>query len=304
MPKRGIKFRDLLPGRAPKTPGFGISSGYYLSILANTASLPSPIIVANPKGESGAMAGFAIPMRTDVGKEALGEPMIRGRYGFVSPDQKTALEATIISLEEAGFQPDPFLASPAGMALPDEVRSRIKAAWNLIQLVFKSHDPMVYPALDFQLGVAKRLAELTDGVVADPLSQLYRLPQDILIERKPGEQFAIQDVVTVKNRPDGARLHMFTLGLQKFGLPELEMTGIPKEIEEPAARLLLGVAKTIFKGAKVEPGDQLGSSKAPLRIAEGGLDRGMWEGIKVYELIPDKTMPVEECLLMWSVENP
>jgi hypothetical protein len=304
MRNRGLKLRDLLPGRAPKTPGFGISTQYYLSVLTNTASLPAPIIVANPKGESGGVPGFAIPMKVDAGKEELGAPMIRGRYGFVSPDQKTALEATVVSLDEAGFQPDPFLASPAGLELDNEVRARIKAAWNLVQLVFKSYDPAVYPAVDFMLAVAKRLAELTDGVVADPLSQVYRLPADLVTERKEGEQFSVQDVVAVRTRADGARLHVFTLGLQKFGLPELEIAGVPKEIEDVATRFLLGAGKTQLKGVKMEPGDKLGSPKLPLRVAEGGLDRRMWEGVTVLELIPEKTGPIEESLLMWSVENP
>src|SRR5688572_11612277 len=137
------------PFGKPKTPGFGISKAYYLSVLSAKATLPQIVEVVNPKGSDGAVEGFGAPLMTDSTKDDLQKPMSRGAYAIASKDRKTVLKLIVVPKEEAGFDPDAFLRSPQAAALPQDMANRIRATWSLLQLTFESHDPMVYPALDF-----------------------------------------------------------------------------------------------------------------------------------------------------------
>lgn len=303
MQPRRPRLRDLLPSKKVKTPGFGISNQFYLSVMANTATPPPLLTIVNPNGDAGAPKGFGVPLRSDADKETLTQPMARGYYAIASPDQKTVLQTTVIPVEEAGFNPDPFLNSEDGLRLAEGERARIKAAWHLVQLTYKSYDPTIYPALDFLLAVARRIGELTDGIIADPISQTYKLPGDLISPRSEQEQFAAQDHVAVKARSQESGLYCHTLGLQKFGLPEFEIAGVPPGTADVAARFLLGLSKTAMSGVKIEPGETAGSASRPIQIAEGGFDKGLWEGIPVLELIPEGSWPIEESLLAWSTEN-
>jgi hypothetical protein len=169
----------------------------------------------------------------------------------------------------------------------------------LVQLTFESYDPQTYDALDFFLTVAKRLAELTDGVVADPVSQVYRLPEDVLVERPAGEPIAAADHVQAKDRLVEGTWHCYTLGLSKFHLPEVEMFGVAEANRATAARFLIGLAQSVLVGARLEPGATVGTKDAPLSVAVGGLDRGMWEGIPCVELIPAEGTTIDAALLSW-----
>lgn len=297
---RMIRFKDLISLGKPKGPGFGISSQFYLSVLAVRPVLPALLVILNPKGEGGAVKGFGVPLRKDAEREDLGQPLIRGFYALATPDQKTVLRLTVVGKEEAGFDPAPMLASPSGQALAPEVRHRIAAAWNLMQVTFESHDPAVYPALDFLQAVVARAADLTEGVVADPISQAYRLPEDVVAPHDQGLPFSTEAHVAVRELPGKTGLHLSTLGLSKFALPELEIYGVDPSVLHAGRLLLLGAAQTCLQGKKIEAGDRLGASSAPLRVAEGGLDRRLWDGIPCLELIPEGSGTVSANLLAWQ----
>src|SRR5436190_1574007 len=90
----------------PKGPGFGISGGYYLSVLSSHATLPRIIEVINPTGDGGAVTGFGAPLALDATKQALAEPMSRGAYVLASKDRKTVLKMLVMSKDETGFDPE------------------------------------------------------------------------------------------------------------------------------------------------------------------------------------------------------
>ena len=146
------------------------------------------------------------------------------------------------------------------------------------------------------------MADLTDGVVADPVSQTYRLPEHYASEHDPGMPFTTLNHVQAKEvkRAEGSYVH--TLGLQKFGLPELEVNVVPTDHAEQAALVLLGLAQKMMAGIKVEAGDGLGP-KGVLVIAEGGLDRTMWGQTKVFELIPSVTGQIGSAIKAAVEEN-
>jgi hypothetical protein len=298
------RLRDVLPFGRPKTPGFGISKDYYLSVLAATAPLPPLLSVVAAKGHGTALSGLPVPLAPGSTKSELARPLERGVYAVASPDQRTLVRLRVVSKEEAGFDPEAMLATSLGRSLDEERRERIAATWTILQLNFESHDPGVYPALDFFLALAQALADRTKGIVADAVSRTYKLPCEMVSPKPPGSPIAVQDFVAVgmAHEADGARA--WTRGLLKFSLPELEVGGLAPQWAEPAERFLLGLSQSVLCGRLLGLGDLVGSPKVPLRVATGGFDRGRWGGLPVFELIPEGNVSADECLAAWAGSAP
>ncbi len=268
-------------------------------MLAARAQFPRLLDVLNPKGEGGAVVGFGVPLAADAKKEDLNAPIQRGVYALSSPDRKTVLKMMVLPKEEAGFDPAAFARSDAAQSWDPELRLRVESTWMLLQLTFESYDPETYSALDFFLSVAQRLALLCDGVVADPVSQVYRLPSQVFSLRPDGVPIAAADHVQVKHRLHEGSVHVFTCGLIKFDQPEVEVYGISGANTDSAARFLMGLAQSVLLGSRLEPGAAVGVKECALKVAVGGLDRGMWDGIPCLELIPEGKGTTDEAVVAW-----
>ncbi|MBS1716500.1 MAG: hypothetical protein JSS72_02065 [Armatimonadetes bacterium] len=284
----------------PKSPNFGISSHYYLSVLSSRPTLPPILVVINPKGEGGAVPGFGVPLAGSQGKEALAAPMVRGIYGMAAVDRKTVLRVRVFNMEEAGYNPEPYLASPLGKQAGPEMAARMRGTWMMLQFTFESHDPAVFPALEFLFQLVRRVGELTEGVIADPISQRYLLPDQIA---RPGIPINANDLVQIhwRSRPDG--IHCYTLGLTKLALPEFEIVGIDPGDEPVAAEFLMALVQETLLGQQFFPGDQVGATGYTFEIQPGGLDRGLWEGIPVLELLSPTQFRTSEALHRWKEET-
>jgi hypothetical protein len=269
-------------------------------VLAAKAQMPTLLRVVNPKGEDGAVAGFGVPLAATAKKEDLAAPLARGVYAVSSPDRKTVLKMMVMPREEAGFDPDAFARSPLAQGWDPELRLRVGATWMLAQLTFESYDPETYPALDFLLSVARRLAELCDGVVADPVAQVYRLPGQVFSPRPTDAPIVAADHVQAKRRDHEGAVHAYTAGLVKFDLPEVEVYGVAPENAAMAERFLLALAQTVLTGARLEPGAVVGARSAPFKVAVGGLDRGLWEGVPCLELLPEGKATADDALAAWA----
>lgn len=222
-------------------------------MLAAKAVLPPLLLVVRPKAEQGAVEGLGVPLMSGSTKDDLGKPMERGIYAISTPDQKTVLKMRVFSKEEAGFDPTGVLGSSIAASLSPEIRGRIGATWTILQLTFESYDPKLYPALDFMLLVASRLAFLTDGVVADPLAAQYRMPETLPSPRDDSEPFTIYDFVTVQG--DGTTFR--TAGLAKFSHREICLSLVPADSTAIAVNVLLSVAAGVLKGKTLAPGDHV-----------------------------------------------
>ncbi len=283
----------------PKTPGFGIQKSYYLTVLSSKAVLPPILAIINPKSEGGAVEGFGAPLAENVPKDALGRPLERGAYVIASKDRKTVMKLLVLSKEEAGFDPEPFLRGPLAAEVDPELLNRVRATWSIGQLTFESHDPMVYPAIDFQLEFAQRFADLADGVVADPISRRYLLPGQVRQLVRADPLIDARDVVGLSHRAKETGIHLFTLGLQKFGLPEFELAGLEITDLTLGESLLMSLAQSCLLGKLATNGDRVGARGFEFEIRDGGFDRGLWEGIPVFELLPPTMKTVGECLHAW-----
>jgi len=290
------------PFSKPKTPGFGVSRGYYLTVLSSRSVLPSIAEVANPTGFGGATVGLAVPLGEESDKSALAAPMHRGAYVVASKDRKTVLKMLIMSKEEAGYDPERFVSSSLAVGEDPELVVRIRATWTIAQIAFESYDPSVYPALEFFLGLAVRLATLSEGVVADSICERYLLPEKVFHPNRMHPIIDVRDHVSVKleRRPDG--IHAYTLGMQKFVLEEYEIHNLMEEDQETVQLFLLTLCQSVLMGDPTKLGDKFGSPKALFEACGGGFDKGLWEGIEVFELLPPTTKSVSEALSFWAEE--
>jgi len=290
--RRKFLSRDLWFKKAAPSP-VQLRKEFYLTVLAARMPLPAPLVVVNPKGEGGAVAGFLAPLG-DKDKSALGEPLDRGAYAVASPDQKTVLRLTVISKEEAGFDPDRVLSSPLTHALDSDIRAGIAGTWMLLQLTIESYDPAVYPALDFLLGVARRLAELTDGAVADAVSQVYRSAGQVQMATPAGQPLAVQNVVAT-HLISGL---VVTAGMAKIGQAEIALAGVPESNVLIAEHFLMGVALAVWKGEPLSIGQQVAAGDGAFSLVPSahhplGADR------LVYELSPDQGTDPNPLLQAW-----
>lgn len=300
--RRKTSLRELLKFKPNKGPGFEIKPTFYLSVMAAQMPLPSIRQVVEPQGENGAIKGFGVPLAGN--KEDLDRAMERGVYAIASIDRKTVLRATVVSKEEAGFNPEPFLQSDLASELNDEMKSRMRSTWTLVQITFESFDPVVYSAVLFALAVAERIAFLSGGLVADPISQVYKMPGELISAPPNNAQLNVEDVVHIRHKISEGKLHIFTLGLQKFGLAELEIQGINPVNDALAVTFLLNVAQLSLNGAGIEVGNTLGADKErQFQVTHGGLDKAIWQGVEAYELIPQGTEDVNTVLVRWVRES-
>ncbi|MFQ3586465.1 MAG: hypothetical protein SNJ76_02200 [Fimbriimonadaceae bacterium] len=283
----------------PKNPGFGLSRGFYLSVLAAKARLPAILEIVAPKGIDGAVAGFGAPLGQGATKEDLARPLARGAYAVASPDRKTVLRMLVVSKEEAGYDPEALVRAAASLELSEDLLARIRATWTLIQFSFESHDPMVYPALDFLLAVVGRTGVLTEGAVADPVARRYLLPEQLVSPRPAGQNVCAADHIAVHKVAENGTASVHTLGFQKFALPELEITALAPGSVPLAETVLATIAQKVLEGERLGAGTRIGPRNAMLDVAEGGLDRGRWEGIPVFELLPPRGMSIDDALRAW-----
>lgn len=279
----------------PKGPGFGISKSFYLSVLAGSPALPPITAIVNPKGADGALEGFGVPLVEGKDRAILDSPMLRGTYAVASKDRKTVVRLMVMSAEEAGFSPDSIATSPAAAQLSPELLIRLRSTWHLLQINFESHDPDVYPALDFILGIATRLGEATDAVIADPVSERYLMPNELIMRPRSDPNVDAREHVFIHRRPDGDNWHLFTKGLAKIVQPEIELLGVEGQDQDEAARFLMSASQGVFQGYLVQNGSEVG----PFEARQGGLDKSVWgSNAVVMELLPPTGKSVSELLKM------
>ena len=289
------KLSDIFKFSKPKTPGYEISRDYYLSVLASTPTLPSPRQIMTPRGGGGAVPGMLAPLGASA-KAELDQPMTRGIYAIAAPDQKTILKLMVMPRDEAGFDPEPFLRSPIAQSFGEETRTRVAATWHVMQLTFEAFEPSIFSALDFFLLTARRLAELADGVVADPICLRYLLPDEVIASPRRHPDLDAREHISVQLAP-----RVFTRGLVKFALPELELADVPADYYEIAESFMINLCEAILRGNVLQPGAVAG----PFLVSHGGQNLAQWEGIPVYELIPPPGVSVERALRDWhSAGNP
>jgi len=289
----------------PKNPGFGLSTSYYLTVLCSKSVMPSIYEIINPSGEGGAVMGFGAPLTApSTDKTLLHQRIERGAYVVAAKDRKSVMKMLVMSPEEAGFNPEVFAQSMLAQNTDPEIVTRIRATWHLAQFRFESHDAMVYPALDLILSVVTRLAHAGDGVVADPISQRYLLPHQVIQPERFDPRVDVREHISVKfrTRPDG--IHAYTLGHQKFNLPEHEILNLFPEDQVLAEAFLMTLSQKVLVGDLTKAGELFGAPKQPFQASAGGFDQALWNELPVFELLPPTASTAGEALRAWAALSP
>jgi hypothetical protein len=276
----------------PDGPGFGLSKQFYLSVLAGKPVLPSVAEVLNPKGEAGALKGFGVPLVAGKDKDLLVQPMLRGGYALASYDRKTVLKLMVMNADEAGFSPEAIAKSKIADQLDPMLLTKMRSTWHLLQISIESFDPEVYPALDFILGITHKISVLSDGLIADPISERYLFPHQLFQQPRIDPKVDAREHIYVHSRPYQGGSRVYTKGLFKFLQPELELMGVGDVSIVKAKELLMSVCQGVLQGHLVQNGSRVGEFEARQGIAEPRF----WDGIPVYELLPPTKMSVEEAI--------
>jgi hypothetical protein len=116
--------------------------------------------------------------------------------------------------------------------------------------------------------LAKCVCEEGASVVIDVYAARAHLASDVA-ELAPDRSFDVMHEVTLffDEQGDGS-LAAWSLGLRKFGRPDLVVLGITPDDATEAALLLRDVAQTLASGERLEPGDTVGAPGGDTLVVE------------------------------------
>ncbi|MDQ2986691.1 MAG: hypothetical protein M3R13_08200 [Armatimonadota bacterium] len=172
-----------------------INKNAYLSVLMGPGGRPPVLSWMNPDGCNGAVKGFAAPLDQGASAELLTLPIANGSHALATPDRKTLIQADLFDLVDVPeFRLPTDTLARAMVDLVDERLQRAERATGLATLVMKGYSPNVYDSVRFMLDSAARLADQTEGVVADPLAETYRLPNELRQEAPLDSRIDFRDI--------------------------------------------------------------------------------------------------------------
>ncbi|MCH8273886.1 MAG: hypothetical protein IH851_03770 [Armatimonadetes bacterium] len=257
--------------------GLTINRNFYLSVLGGPGALPTLLEVINPDGSNEAVRGYGAPLMKGASRDLLNKPLQRGSYALTTPEKKDVVRLDVFrraEVKQFRLPDDPQMLGAAGLV--GERLRRAEEAEHLLNLMFEGYSSEVYPAVQFMLDVARRLALLTEGLVADPQAETYRLPDEMRAPGRMDPRIDFRDIGAVKliRLKDG--WWVSTRGLSKFNLAEYEMFGIGDDLRETAAKMVIAAAQQALIGVPMKPGETAFAPDQPLEVVEGTREREQW----------------------------
>ena len=189
-------------------------------------------------------------------------PVSRGRHGM--PDDGDGADAVALVARDRAEDPawfaDQVLAPFADLIATDlgpAAAAAALAAAHVYVIEARLDDPDDLGHLQAAWALAKCVCEEGAAVVIDVLAARAHLGAEVAA-LAPDRGFDIMHEVTLffDEQPDGL-LAAWSLGLRKFGRPDLVLLGVPPEAATEAALMLRDVAATLADGERIEPGDQV-----------------------------------------------
>ena len=254
--------------------------------LAND-ELPPVVMLANPDGTGGAVAGMAGPAQGKPTPENMLQPMQEGHYVALSPGGGScSLEVERSDPQSSGgLHLDPETLEPSG--LTEEMLAKFnRPAWQMV-LQMQAPGKNVNETVLFATRIAKRLAALGDGIVMDTSAYRFFGPAGWPVEEPIAELDAREHVHVHIETGDGQEPHwLHTHGMLKFGRPEMEIYDVPPEMDDTAFAMLLNTAQYVITAALIEPGQTCGDPNQPFYAREGTKNKaGHWEDASVLEMV-------------------
>ncbi len=257
----------------------------HLAMIVSLANqdLPSLVMLANPPGADGAVAGIAGPADQEPTEANMTVPMQAGQYVAISPAKGccTLQVERIDPQSDSSLSLDPETFEAAGLS--QEMLDKFNhPAWRVtIQMEKPAGD--VRETVVFATRLSQRMAALSDGVVMDTCACRFFGPAGWPAE-EPIAELDPREHIHVHIETDSRWFH--THGLIKFGRPEMEIYDVPPEMDDVAFGMLVDLAHYVINSALIEPGQTCGDPNQPFYAREGTKNQeGHWEGVPVLELV-------------------
>lgn len=191
-------------------------------------------------------------------------PVSRGRHGM--PDEGDGAASVSLVARDRAEDPawfaDQVLAPFTEMIANDlgpATAAAALAAEHAYVIEARLDDPDDLGHLQAAWALAKCVCEEGAAVVIDVHAARAHTGSDVAA-LAPDRGFDVLHEVTLffDETPDGT-LAAWSLGLCKFGRPDLVLLGISPEAAPEAAVILRDIAQTLADGERIEPGDQVAS---------------------------------------------
>ncbi|MBL0212387.1 MAG: hypothetical protein IPQ07_00620 [Myxococcales bacterium] len=190
-------------------------------------------------------------------------PVSRKKHGM--PDEGDGPEAIAIVVkdrsEDAAWFVEQVLAPFTELIANDlgpSAAATALAAEHAYIIEVELDDPDDLGHVQAAWALAKCVCEEGAAVVIDVYAARAHLGSEVA-GLAPGRRFDVMHEVTLFfEELSGGTLAAWSLGLRKFGRPDLVLLGIAPEAATEAALLLRDVASTLADGERLEPGDAVG----------------------------------------------
>lgn len=225
-----------------------LSKGFYMTVFSTSSVLPPLIDLIHPRRMNHVVVGMGAPMVGYADPETLAEPMKPGPFALVTMNRKTVLRTLIMSIDECTIDLNAIAAEQATLGIDEETMARLRGAWFVTQFSFESFDPQIFASIRFLYRLADRLAELTDGVIADPLAQRYIRPGQLFRDTFDEEPLQPLEVVSVGELPGETGPRLRTFGMGKFDQPDFAIELPHADHIQHGHTLLTAGIRTLFHG--------------------------------------------------------
>lgn len=208
-------------------------------------------------------------------------PISRGKHGM--PSESEGLDAINLAAreragEEAWFQESvigPFISLIAEDLGPEAAAAALACEFAYV-IEAQIEDPDDNGHVQAAWALAKCACELGGAIVIDVYAARAHLGTEIAA-LDPERAFDLMHEVAMFFEEIGeGRLVAWTLGLRKFGRPDLVMTDIPEALAAERAALLRDIATMLADGERIEPGDEIGGPEESVITVEA-LEPGQLE---------------------------
>jgi len=172
-------------------------------------------------------------------------PIATGHLEVKAVDTDADLEASRQLLS----QPKDF--SPA---LPFDVYAQLRQAKWVYHVESTEFEPEDLNYLRQTLLVAGELAAMTDGLIVDSIAYMTLAAEDVV--RQVDRPFDPLHHVSIHVNHDTRPFFVHTHGMEKFGHPDFELLGVPRESLDVARQLLRHLIAAVVSGGCFRPGEE------------------------------------------------
>lgn len=220
----------------------GGGPGEIALIALSMAKLPDPLPVSRKRhgmpDEGDGAASVALVARDRAEDPAwFTEQVVAPFADLIASDLGPSAAATALAAEHA-------YVIEAQVDDPDDL-GHVQAAWAL----------------------AKCVCEEGAAIVIDVYAARAHLGVEVA-QLPPDRAFDVMHEVTLFFEETGDTMAAWSLGLRKFGRPDIVILGVAPEAATEAALLLRDVAQTLASGERIEPGDTVEAPGGRTLVAE------------------------------------